>query len=170
MGNPRLGSERFDRQAYDFDIGILYGRVYAASHVFTAVANNGKVYIHLTTTTKPVLVTVAVAAAGKARLKSYAGSTFSDPGTAVTPYNRRTDKPAGTALVYHTPVGLVLGSQRLNQLIAGGETGGTRAGSSSNDSLGTYIHAGVDVMLEVENQSGVEGDIGVIATFQEIDL
>ncbi len=137
QGEPSEHEAEVDRIAKALiTIDTVHGRVHegvvftASSSIFNILA--GGVIDMLTRV--PVDVTAHVKLGGyvgaNSSVELYEGTSTSNPGTAVTTFNRnRTSTTTAEMLVFHTPTITDLGTKLWTEFIPGGATGNTGAGS-----------------------------------------
>jgi hypothetical protein len=147
---------------------IHRGECFDVQKVYAGVANAGKVRFNTIAGAKAMQVTVTVDAEGKARFRSYAGTTFSAPGTSLATFNRDLgEAQPATGSVRENPTVGVLGAQRFDKLILGG-LGPQSTGLSSGQRVETIIPAGLSLYVEIENVSGQAKDIGITVEWYEV--
>lgn len=161
----------FDGSLSTLDIAhkqVHAGTFFTVAKVFTGIATDGYASIRLKPTTKIVHFEIYTTAEGKAYLKTYSGSTYSNDGTAYTPFNRNAlSSNLATCEVYLNPTVNVLGTLRGDDLL--GSAGGTsRAGGQSGDRTESVIGAGNDILIRVQNKDNSTRDIGIIINFYEV--
>jgi hypothetical protein len=145
------------------------GKMHTVSYRALAVADNGYLRLRIkASATKDVHARIAWASEGKSSLKSFVGTTYSNNGTAYTPFNRRTSLPNSiTALVYVDPTINVLGTQRGDDFIGTGGAAASRVGGTGEADIETIISAGTDLLLEIQNLRGSASDLNFIANIYE---
>jgi hypothetical protein len=147
---------------------IHNGEVFTVSKTFVGVANSAYARIRIkASATKSTHFVASVVVEGKCYLKTYVNSTYTDNGTAFTPFNRNTSssKTYG-GNVYHTPTVNVLGSLRADDLTNGG-IGPQSAGASVLGALETVLKPGDDILIELQNVSGQAKDLNIIVNLYE---
>lgn len=139
--------------------------MYTISRTALGVANNGYHDIHVIPPAGyEAHLRFVIVTEGKAYLKSYTGTTYTNAGTAITPFNRATNGDASTLLAYHTPTINVLGTPRGDDMIPGG-TGGNATGGNISGEFESIIAAGTDQLFRVQNVKGTAGDINIILNY-----
>ena len=139
--------------------------MYTISKTFKGVANNAFVDIHIVPPTGYEAHTrIVIVCEGKAYFTSYVGTTYTNEGTAITPFNRVTNGDATTAVVKFGTTPLVLGTQRGDDMINGG-TGGNSSGGTLNQDIESIISPTQDLLLRVQNVAGTAKDIGFIVNY-----
>lgn len=133
------------------------GEGFMISYIYTAVPAGGKVYIRHVSGANYLHSVVDINTVGQWKFTSYAGTTFTAPGTVIEPINRRTDSNILlTATFYHTPTINVLGTPRLTFMFGGGTNPATARSSSFGENIESVFAPGADVLIELENLSGAE--------------
>jgi len=139
--------------------------MYVISKTFLAVANSGYARIHIVPPAGyEAHVRLSVNTEGKCYLKTYTGTTYTNAGTAMTPFNRATSGGASTLLAYHTPTINVLGTPRGDDMVGGG-FGGNSFGANANQEFESVIAPGTDFMLELQNEAGSAKDINLVFNY-----
>jgi len=145
------------------------GKCYTVSYRSASVANDGYLRIRIKPVGVNAHVKVTYSSEGKALFKSYAGTTYSNNGTAITPWNRNIGSSNVSAtLCYHTPTINVLGSQRADEFVGSAGAAVARAGGVGSGSIETVIQAGNDLLLELQNKSGSTSDLQMTINYYEI--
>jgi len=145
------------------------GASFVINKLFTDVVNGDSVYVRFKAIDQSMNIVFKVEVEGKAFFKTYEGTTYTDDGTVVTPFNRIVgDGKVVDAEIYHTPTINVLGTQRGNRLIPAGKSG-TATGGQSASRLESVILPGQELLLEVENASGQVRDIDIVADWYQVD-
>lgn len=138
------------------------GHLYTISKKVIGVANDGYARIRVKAPVdKQLAFTITTAATGKAYFNSYLNSTYSNDGTALNIFNRKTDllNDSG-ALAYLNPTISQLGVQRADDFI-NGTTGPQKLGGSMGDDTVTILMPGHDILIEVQNKAGTNQSIDV---------
>lgn len=139
--------------------------MYTISRTALAVANNGYHDIHVIPPAGyEAHLRFLIVTEGKAYLKTYLGTTYTVPGTAIIPFNRATNGDATTLLAYHTPTINVLGTLRGDDMIPGG-TGGNASGGNISGEFESVISPLSDVLFRVQNVKGTAGDLNIILNY-----
>lgn len=151
------------------------GEMYVANLKRVGVLDGAKVHLLIRATDKPVHFVLGFGAEGKCLFKTYEGTTFSDDGTApdgtvLTTFNRVTSLDGMTALVTYDPTVDVLGTLRGNRIIFGGvDTPGNSAVATTTgeERIESVILPGDNILIEIENVSGLTIDIELIVDWYE---
>ncbi len=147
---------------------IHEGNSFVVNELFNSVSNGDSVYVRFKAISQSMHIIFRVEVEGKAFLKTYEGTTYTNDGTVVTPFNRIVgDGKSVDAEIYHTPTINTLGTQRGNRLIPAG-TGGTATGGSGGSRAESIILPGNELLVEVENASGQARDIDIIADWYQV--
>ena len=147
---------------------IHEGNSFVINKLFSGVADGDSVYVRFKAISQSMHIIFKAEVEGKAFLKTYEGTTYTDDGTIVTPFNRIVgDGNVVDAEIYHTPTINTLGTQRGDRLIPAG-TGGTATGGSGGSRIESVILPGNELLLEVQNVSTKTRDIDIIADWYQV--
>lgn len=136
---------------------------------FIDVADDGTIHIRFVADAKELHAVLSIDAGGDAWFDSYVDSTYTDPGTEKTPFNRYIDTaPASDGKVYLTPTVDVLGTKRFERLIIGG-SGQKTSGGSTASRVESILAPGHTLDLIITNKAGATKDIGVAIGWYEED-
>ena len=139
--------------------------MYTVSKTFLAVASDGYADIHLIIPADYEAHTrITVASEGKAYIKTYIGTTYTVPGTGITPYNRATGGDITTVTALHTTTPNVLGTLRADDLIVGG-SGGNAVGGGINPEFESIVAPASDWLIRVQNKGGAVKDINITINY-----
>ena len=145
------------------------GQVFTISKTFRAVAENGFGRIHILTWAKEVHFTFSFTAEAKAYLNTYAGTTYTNNGTAQPIFNR---KPGSGLLpgfqAWHTPTVNVLGTLRGDDFVGSGGNIRTQAGGSGAEGIESIIPPNTDFMFSLQNVESSAKDLGFIINCYEV--
>lgn len=146
------------------------GKMLFISHVFTGVANNGKVYIkHTCGATNWLHSLVTFETTGKWDFKSYSGSVNSG-GTVIPILNRRSPNGYVAQTTFtHTPTVTNVGTQRLWKRFGSGTNPSQSSSSAFSDPIESLFGPDVEVLLEWTNLSGATQDISIEFDFYETE-
>ena len=175
--NVRL-HEALKRMNSDYYIGnidivhqeVHLGNFFTVEKRFETVSNNGTARIYLAPDGVHTHVEIFYATTAKTHINSYTGTTFSNAGTEITPFNRNlvSTKTAKTK-TYHTPTVTDLGTVRGEFLVGSGTTGATRAGGAGGGRYETIVKDGEVLMIELVNKSGSNADMAIGLNFYEVE-
>lgn len=145
------------------------GKMLAANHVFTNVANGATVYFRQAVgPTKYLHSILEISSTGLWNFKSYVGTTYTADGTAVAQVNRKSDStyvPDG--LVYHTPTIDTLGTLRLNFDFGSGTNPAQATTAVGTDRLESVFAPNTDVLVALTNNSGATQRLSIFANYYE---
>lgn len=142
--------------------------VFDFHHVFESLASGGTAYVSVRATTKELHIVFTIMAEGKARLKSYNNTVWSDDGTAGSTFNRYIGTaPTSTSEIYYDGSVTTLGTQRFDELLLGGSNPQS-SGATQGDRIESIIGKGEEVTIEITNDSTSEQDYGVVAEWYEV--
>jgi hypothetical protein len=147
---------------------IHKGEIYVFGHYDTSVANNGNLDILFKTgASLRSDIIVNIASTGDAEVRIYEAPTTSGDGTPLTPRNKnRYTTDTVTFSVFHTPTVDVVGTELINQFVAGG-SGGIKIGASTEERDEWVFKHGVNYLLRATNISGLSAKINVVASVYE---
>lgn len=146
------------------------GQAYTASIYSSQVANNGYLDVRITGVKKDCHVKVSYTSEGKAFFKTYSGTTYSNDGTTVTPFNRcLCSTNVAKTLIRKAPTVNVLGTLRLEEFVGSGGAAVARAGGTGGGQLETIINPGYDLLLRLQNVSGNASDLQITLNFYELE-
>lgn len=151
---------------------VHQGEFFTANHQELAVANNGVVRLRVTTgAANYAHVVIVINAEGKARFKTYSGTTYTAAGTAadgtkLTVFNRLSTGSAPTSTIRYNPTVNVLGTLRGNFTVFAG-TGPQSTGSQSGDRYESLLAPNTDVLITLTNVSGSAQDMEMILEWYE---
>jgi len=144
-------------------------KTYTISYRAPAVAINGYLDIHLTGVTNDAHLKVNYSSEGKAIFNSYVGTTYTNEGTTLTPWNRCICATnVATTLVRLNPTINVLGSKRTDEFVGSAGAAVTRAGGVGGSNIETIINPGCDILLRLQNISGSTSDLQMTLNFYEL--
>ena len=149
---------------------IHEGIEFEYDRLFTAVAQDGYVRIHIFNDDgKELHVQFFTDTEAKAYVKSYIDSTYTNAGTLVTQWNRKTGATTvSVAKVYHTPTVNVLGSLRVTAMTGASGNQSNQAGGSTGSRVESIITTGHDILIEVQNKGSSAKDIAISARWYEV--
>lgn len=148
---------------------VHIGETYTISYLSAAVATNGYLDIHITGVTNDCHAKITYTSEGKAYFKSYSGTTYTDVGTALTPWNRcLCSSNVAATLVRHTPTVNVLGPLRANEFVGSAGAAVARAGGVGGGNIESIINPGYDLLLRLQNMSASASDLQMTINFYEI--
>ena len=170
VGNPNIDLLTKAINSIDWEHHEVHqGNTFTVSFRSAAVANDGYLRIHLKPAIKDCHLKLTYACEGKALFKSYSGSTYSNIGTELTPWNRSIGSAnVADTKVYHTPT-VTPGILRVDEFVGTGGATAQRAGGVGGTSIETIIEAGQDLLLELQNKSGSASDLQLTISFYEIE-
>lgn len=144
------------------------GASFVINGTFANIANGESAYARFKAVEQTMHIVFQIEVEGKAFFRTYSGTTYTDDGTAVAPFNRIVGSDIEVdAEVYHTPVVDVLGTRRGNRLIPAG-TGGTATGGAIGSVRESIILPGEELLVEVKNASGQIRDISIVADWYQV--
>ena len=159
--NPRPQYEHIDA----VHEAIHEGGMYVISKSFLSVANDGYARVRIVPPAGTSAHTrLSVSVEGKTYIKTYTGTTYSNDGTAITPFNRLIGGSASTLLAYHTPTVNVLGTQRGDDIVGGG-VGWNSFGANFNPEFESIVPASTDFMIELHNKAGTAKDMNIVINY-----
>ena len=153
------------------DVGhqkIHEGNSFVINKLFSGVVDDDSVYVRFKAISQSMHIVFKVEVEGKAFLRTYEGTTYTDDGTVVTPFNRIvSDGKSVDAEIYHTPTINTLGTQRGDRLIPAG-TGGAATGGSGGSRVESVMLPGNELLVEVQNVSTKTRDIDIVADWYQV--
>lgn len=155
----------------DFEHHMVHkGDTYTVSYLSKGVANNGYLDIHVTGVTNDAHIKISYSSEGKSYFNSYAGTTYSNQGTSITPFNRCICQTnTATTLVRHTPVINVLGTLRTSEFIGSSGAAVVRAGGTGGGNIESIVNPGYDLLVRLQNVSGSASDLQITLNFYELE-
>lgn len=144
---------------------------YTAAHTFLAVADDASVLMRVKTNTKDLHMAFSVIAEGKAYVNFEHGTTFSAPGTELTPQNNTIGSSntadfkaffAPTVNVAGTSILPSVGSAPATGILVSGGLGPQSVGSDVKQDEEWEIEEGIESLITVTNKSGQAKDITVL--------
>ena len=148
---------------------IHKGEIYIFNHYDTSVANTANLDILFKTgATLSSHIMGKITSTGDAEIRIYEAPTIGADGTVVNPRNKnRYVTEANTFSVFHTPTVTPLGTELVNDFLAGG-SGGLKIGSSTEGRDEWVFKEGVNYLLRVTNVSGQAAKISFIGSVYEV--
>lgn len=149
---------------------IEQGLFFSAEYLFAAVANDGYAYLRVTnpSSNKKLHVQFNVNNEKKMYVASFANTTYSGNGTAVTKFNRNTGSSnVAEAVIYHTPTINVLGSQRGNSMIAVNANQYVQIGGAPSAYIDSIVAPGKEILIRLQNKGGSAQDIAITVNWYE---
>lgn len=144
-------------------------KTFTVSYTSLAVADNGYLDMHLTGVVNDAHVKITYTTEGKARLKTYAGTTYTNVGTPYIPFNRCICAgDVATSLVHINPTINVLGSLRGDDFVGTGGAAVTRAGGTGGGNIESIVNPGYDLLIRLQNVSGSASDLNIVINFYEL--
>lgn len=151
----------------DVTYAVNKGKLFVANYVFKSVANNDYARIHIKANNKICSMQLFIDSEGKAYIKTYLNTIYSNNGTQLSIFNRNClSSIVNTAKVYITPTITTLGTLRTDDLITGG-TGGNAVGSGGGSRSKTIIGDTQDLLFEAQNVSGQTRDMSLVIVWYE---
>lgn len=147
------------------------GVVFDRSHTFAGVlaGNDVDILLQVPAEGPPSHAQVEVNSGASATVTFFEGTTFSDPGTALTPVNRnRISSKTAVLLVSHTPVVTMPGTELISRFIPSGQGAQAAGGSSSFEEY--ILNFGTNYLLRITNEGAQAENINIILTWYEPDL
>lgn len=151
----------------DVTYAVNKGKLFVANYVFKSVANNDYARIHIKANNKICSMQLFIDSEGKAYIKTYLNTIYSNNGTQLSIFNRNClSSIVNTAKVYTTPTITTLGTLRTDDLITGG-SGGNAVGSGGGSRSKTIIGDTQDLLFEAQNVSGQVRDMSLVIVWYE---
>lgn len=159
--DPLGGMIVIDRNHHE----VHEGEFFEFGQTFLLVADDGFAYLRFkTSAAKTLHFGSSITAEGKALVKIYEGTTYTDDGTVITPINNnRCSSDAAETSVWHTPTVDVLGSELTpeNGVLLIGGLGPQSVGGSVKGDEEIIAADGTDYLIAVQNVSGQVKDITI---------
>lgn len=135
---------------------IHEGKMLFSSHVFETVLNDGIVYLRLKVgALKYLHVTLNVETTGLWKFESFQDTTYTDDGTELTQWNRKSDSEyEPDSMFWHTPTIDVLGTPRLNFVFGSGTNPAKATSGSFSERLESEFEPDLDILVRLTNLSG----------------
>ena len=148
---------------------IHKGEVYIFNHYDTSVANSANLDILFKTgASASSHIMGKITSTGDAEIRIYEAPTIGADGTVVNPRNKnRYFGETETFSVFHTPTVTPLGTELINDFLAGG-SGGLKIGSSTEGRDEWVFKNNVNYLLRVTNVSGQAAKISFIGSVYEV--
>lgn len=151
----------------DVTYAVNKGKLFVANYVFKGVLNNDYARIHIKANNKICSMQLFIDSEGKAYIKTYLNTIYSNNGTQLSIFNRNCiSNIVNTAKTYVTPTIVTLGTLRTDDLIVGG-TGRNAVGSGGGSRSKTIIGNTQDLLFEAQNVSGQTRDMSLIIVWYE---
>lgn len=165
MANPQITIDIAEQKGNE-------DKNYTINYLEKSVANNGFIRLRIITPANvEAHVVFQLGSEGKAYFKTYANTTYTADGTLpdgvkLTQFSRSGDGPSVIVARYNPTIN-VIGSVRGNQVIFGG-SGPISTGSVRASGISSIIKPNRDLLIELQNVSGVVKDMEVIADYYEV--
>lgn len=146
------------------------GNLFTISKKILGIANDGYARLRLhNISDKRIVPSINVGADAKSYLNTYVNTTYSNDGTEVIPFNRKTSQgKLSQTKAYINPAITQLGSKRGDDIILG-STGPQKIGGSAGGDSVTVLMPGDDLLIEVQNKSGAQTiDVNFIVNYVEL--
>lgn len=151
----------------DVTYAVNKGKLFVANYVFKSVASNDYARIHIKANNKICSMQLFIDSEGKAYIKTYLNTIYSNNGTQLSIFNRNClSSIVNTANVYTKPTITTLGNLRTDDLITGG-SGGNAVGSGGGSRSKTIIGDTQDLLFEAQNVSGQTRDMSLVIVWYE---
>jgi len=151
---------------------INEGEVLFVSKVIS-VLDGASVYIHHTSgPTKYLHTIIGASSVGAWRFTSYAGTTYTDPGTELTQLNRLSDSAyVPEVKFYENVVGdiNVLGTERLDFTFGSGTNPAKASSGVATEEFKSVFEPDLDILVKFTNNSGSTQLLSVVFNYYEED-
>jgi len=143
-------------------------KTFSVSYTSTSVASNGYLDIRVTGVTNDAHLKINYTTEGKARLKTYVGTTYTVDGTSYTPFNRCIcSTNVATTLIRINPTINVLGTIRADEFV-GSAAASNRAGGVGGGSIESIVNPGYDLLIRLQNVAATAADLCLVLNFYEL--
>ena len=147
---------------------IHEGNHYTVSKIFIEVADDGTALIRITTGANKKIHTVyRVVAEGKAYVRFYEDTTYTEDGSAMVEFNNERSQADSTETIARfTPTIDSLGTLLLEDILEGG-TGPLSVGATNGTRTEWVGNVSSDYLIHVTNVSGQAKDISILVQWYE---
>lgn len=143
------------------------GKAFVYDNTSLAVAIAGFYRIRIKTGAKRLHFTVDYHSEFKGRFRTYENPTIVTPGTLVTPFNRQPDSAEVLLSEFYADPTFTGGTTRGNQFTGASGNVQTRAGGDKSGGLESDWPPNSELIIELENVSGVTSDLSFIINCYE---
>ena len=152
----------------DYDHSEIHsGTLYRADYLYQNIADDKTARLHIVAgENKKAHVQIFVETEGKAYVKVYTHTTYTNIGTEIVAINQNTssnNRP--DAKTYYSPIVDVLGTQISTDLMGGGSSIQVESQSYGHHEI--VLDHGDDLLVKVQNKSGDTKDINIKIIFYE---
>ena len=152
------------------DRSLRQGNMFATGYMWSSVATNASVILHIKSGAKPIYLTYEVIGTGLTEYGGYFSPTFTTNGTALTVFKRNMITPyTGTATAYHTPTYSSLGTTAITRFLG---TSGNPINKTGGADASQYVilPPNSSVFHVAKNVSSSTQDrLGIYASWFEIN-